>query len=135
MVSDTLTVGDLNVDVSINHTYASDLRLRLRSPDGTWVTLVQRRGGAATICKLSLMMKLLVRLQQHQAISQGPSGRSGLFRHLMAKPPKETWVLEVADLAALDVGTLNHVTLKITPTTTTSSISNSDALAARMWIG
>lgn len=131
VVSDTLTVGDLNIDVSINHTYASDLRLRLRSPDGTWVTLVQRRGGSRD------NLQVVFDDEASGSIATASGNLSGTFRPERAlsafdgKAAKGTWVLEVADLAALDAGTLNHVTLKITPATTTSSVSNSDALAAK----
>jgi len=45
--SDVMIV-DLEVDVTIDHTYVGDLRIQLRSPAGTVVTLLDRPGEPAT---------------------------------------------------------------------------------------
>ena len=45
-VGQNLTIGKITVKLNITHTWDSDLKISLKSPAGTTVTLVNRRGGS-----------------------------------------------------------------------------------------
>jgi len=53
-VKDSFTISDLNVSLSVDHAFVSDLRIRLIAPDGTSVLLVNRRGGSSDNVRLTL---------------------------------------------------------------------------------
>ncbi len=79
------------VDLSIRHTYRSDLRVVLEDPNGAQVVLFNRSGGSADDLVLS----------GFGIAGLGGQGLNG------------TWQLHVMDLAALDVGTLQSWTLHV----------------------
>ncbi len=126
-VNDSLTVGDLNLEISIDHAYVGDLRVRLRSPDGTWVTLVQRRGGSSDNLRVTF---------DDEATSSIATPRSQLIgvyrpeRSLSAfdgKSAKGTWILEVTDNAYMDTGTFQRATLQVVPRNSVATLQSSNA--------
>lgn len=88
---------DLALDIDITHTYIGDLRVALVSPQGTRVVLHDRTGGSADN---------LIR-------SWKAANTSGLAL-LLGQAAGGAWRLEVADLAAVDVGKLNGWRLTLT---------------------
>jgi serine protease len=127
IVNDSLTVGDLNLEVSIDHAYVGDLRVRLRSPDGTWVTLVQRRGGSSDNLRVTF---------DDEATSSIATPRSQLLgahrpeRSLSAfdgKAAKGAWLLEVTDNAYLDTGTFQRAALQIAPRNSVAALETPNA--------
>jgi subtilisin-like proprotein convertase family protein len=88
---------DLALEVDITHTYTGDLRVALVSPQGTRVLLHDRGGGSTD----NLIRTWKV------------SNASGLAP-LIGQAAAGTWRLEVADLAAVDVGKLNRRKLTLT---------------------
>ncbi len=99
-VTSTIHVGGMksvcldpqvSVDLTIRHTYRSDLRVVLEDPDGNQVVLANRSGGSADDLVLS-------------GFGVGGLGDQGL---------NGAWKLHVSDLAALDVGTLEAWTLHL----------------------
>jgi len=83
---------EVKVDVTLRHSYAGDLRLTLRDPDGASVVLWDRQGGGQDDVVLSgFDVSGQVALQQANGI----------------------WKLDVSDHAAYDEGTLESWTLRI----------------------
>jgi serine protease len=112
-VPDSFTIADLNVNLSINHTYVSDLRIRLVSPDGTSVQLVNRRGGSSD------NIRVLFDDETTASISNA-STLNGSFRAertlsaFDGRNASGRWRLEIVDNARLDVGTFNSIQLHFT---------------------
>jgi subtilisin-like proprotein convertase family protein len=135
-VSDATTIESLSVELSINHTYASDLRVRLISPTGTAVTLVNRRGGSTDNLRLTLADSA------NRALAGGSSALTGSYRAeqslstFRGQNARGRWTLEIVDLATADSGVLNSAKLHITSTATsrtTSSASHGSAFYAAIW--
>lgn len=127
-VPDSLTITDLNVDLSIDHTYVSDLRIRLIAPDGTSVLLVNRRGGSRD------NVRVVFDDEATSSIASVAGNLSGTFRPEQAltafdgKNAAGRWTLEIVDLATQDVGRVNSVTLQISSATAqTASLSTNQA--------
>ncbi len=141
-VPSAFTISDLNVNVSIDHTYVSDLRIRLIGPDGTTVTLVNRRAGSRD------NLRVVFDDEATTSVATTPGNLSGTFRPEQSlaafdgKNAQGRWTLEVTDFARIDVGTLNSFSLQFTSAATTasarpaaggtSSVSNSNMLANLM---
>ena len=92
----TGTVAAVKVRVGITHTYQGDLQVSLIAPDGTTVILHNQTGG--TTDNLNTEYPDLTASAQSLSALTGKSIAGG-------------WKLKVADLAAVDVGTLNSWTL------------------------
>lgn len=91
------TVRQIKVDVDITHTYIGDLRVELLSPTGRRAILHSRLGGS-----------------QDDLITTYDSTASSALTPLIGQPVQGHWVLRVADLVGLDVGTLNKWRLELT---------------------
>jgi subtilisin-like proprotein convertase family protein len=92
------TVAGVKVKVGITHTYQGDLQVTLIAPDGTSVILHNMTGGGTDNLN-TVYPDLTVPAQSLNAlIGHGITG---------------AWKLKVADLAAVDTGTLNSWTLSI----------------------
>jgi len=94
----TGTVAAVKVRVGITHTYQGDLQISLIAPDGTTVLLHNQTGG--TTDNLNTEYPDLTVPAQSLAALTGKSIAGA-------------WKLKVADLAAVDVGTLNSWTLSL----------------------
>lgn len=123
IVTDTGTVGDVNVAVRLNHTFDGDLQLRLIAPDGTIVNLATNRGAlgdnygtGANDCSGT---PTVFDDSAATAISLGVAPFSGTFRPesplaaLNGKQMNGVWILRVRDTANLDQGTIGCVKLEI----------------------
>ncbi len=113
--------------VRINHTYDSDLILRLIHPDGASVTLANKRGGSGdnygSGATNSTGVFTVFDDDAATAISAGTAPFAGTYRPesplsaLKWKPVEGTWTLRVIDTAAGDTGTVYGVQLDIIPST------------------
>jgi subtilisin-like proprotein convertase family protein len=123
-VTNTGTVGDVNVRVRLNHTFDGDLELRLVHPDGTVILLSDNRGGSgdnygtgANDCSGT---PTVFDDQAAGAVSAGAAPFVGSFKPeqalsaLNGKPTAGVWKLRVTDTANLDTGTVGCVTLELT---------------------
>jgi subtilisin-like proprotein convertase family protein/subtilisin family serine protease len=96
-ITDAIRVGDpailrsLEVSLDISHTYRGDLRVRLIAPDDTVVLLHDRSGGS-----------------RDDLIITYSTGNNPRLADLAGKIAQGNWVLQVADLASADTGTLNR---------------------------
>ncbi|MBC8478540.1 S8 family serine peptidase, partial [bacterium] len=94
-LSQNVTIVDIEVYVSITHTYRGDLLVRLTSPDGTNVTLHNRSGGSANN---------IVGWYDSELAVDGPGSLSDFY----GESTPGTWTLHVDDNAGWDTGTLNE---------------------------
>jgi subtilisin family serine protease len=95
----TGSITEVNVSVSITHTYKGDLEVALIHPDGTTVLLHNLTGGSTD--------NIVTTFDTLTAPAQSLAAFNG-------KTPNGTWRLRVRDLAAQDVGTLTGWSLQIT---------------------
>ncbi len=91
VVNQPIAIQEIQVDLSITHTYIGDLLVTLTSPTGTTVTLHNRAGGSADNINQTFAFP-------SEFVDQQAAG---------------TWTLHVDDNAGLDVGTLNSWTLHV----------------------
>ena len=122
-VTDNITVDDLVVSLRADHTYLWDLTVRLISPAGTEVVLIERRGGSGNDfgtgsddCDGS---PTVFTDEAEQPVSAGGAPFSGSWR------PEEplaafdgesalgTWELHVRDDATVDNGAVHCVALTL----------------------
>lgn len=129
-VPDSMVIEDIDVDLSINHTWVGDLRVRLIAPNGQSVTLVNRRGGSTDNMRLTLDDQASARVRDASTLTGTfrPEQTLSQFRGLNAAG---RWTLQIVDFAAFDTGVLNFATLKITAAASASSAGNSGASDGR----
>ena len=117
-VSGVGRISDVNVRMNITHPYVGDLEVRLTSPDGTVVTLVDNRGGSGDNFVTTVFDD-----EAATAISAGAAPYTGSFRPeqplsaLDGEDADGTWTLRAIDQASADIGTLNSWGLDITNVT------------------
>jgi subtilisin family serine protease/subtilisin-like proprotein convertase family protein len=119
-INQDLTIKDVNVTFYITHTWDSDLRIRLRAPDNTLLTLVNYRGGSGDNFG-NATTPTTMDDEAGTAISSGSAPFVGSYRpelnnqlsKLDGKNARGTWRLEIYDRANLDTGTLRAWSLVI----------------------
>lgn len=122
-------ISDLNVSVSINHTYTADLKLALEAPNGQRIWLARNVGGPG-----DNFLGTVFDDESEQGIAQGQGPFSGFFRpdeSLAAFDGLDAngdWKLIVVDEAGGDIGQINGWSLGIStngePTATTDVNGN-----------
>ncbi len=101
-VSESFCVGDVDVELDINHTFQGDLIVELTSPRGTTVRLHDRTGGDADDL-------ILTYDQDGGVLPDGP----GSLDDFDTEPSTGLWTLTVSDNAGFDTGTLNSWSLRV----------------------
>ncbi len=107
-------IGSVTVRVFLRHTYTGDLRLVLRHPDGTTVSLAANRGGSGDDFSGVVFDDAAV-----AAVSVGTAPFAGSFRPetplsaLAGKPAPGLWSLEITDTAGGDTGWLDGWELRV----------------------
>ncbi len=122
-------IEDVNVTLSLRHTFDSDLRITLIAPDGTRIVLSNRRGGSGNDFTNTTFDD-----QAGTPIGNGtpPFANQSFIPDerlatLIAKNPNGTWTLEIADLEPnLEVGTLDNWSLSIRTGIVTSTVIDSN---------
>jgi subtilisin-like proprotein convertase family protein len=110
---DQATIENLEVHIDIDHTWTGDLRIKLYSPDGTEVILVDRTGGSRDDFRNTIF-----RADAQTSIRDGRPPFRGTFRPkgdlqaFRGKAAQGSWTLEVEDLARQDGGALNRWSLE-----------------------
>jgi subtilisin-like proprotein convertase family protein/protocatechuate 3,4-dioxygenase beta subunit len=121
-------LSDVNVTLTINHSWDEDLDVFLVSPNGTRIELFTDVGGNG-----DHFVRTTLDDEALQAITGGLAPFTGSFRPegslaaLDGQDPNGTWTLEVSDDAQFDTGTLQNWSLTLTtsePTTVTDSNGN-----------
>lgn len=121
-----VTIGDLNLQLNLKHTFDNDLYIHLRGPDGTDVILSNRRGGSGDNYTNTALDDETTKL-----ISTGAAPFTGVFRPESAlsafdgKNARGTWQLWIEDRQRGDSGTLLSWSLIIeqAPSTTVATTS------------
>jgi subtilisin-like proprotein convertase family protein len=109
---------DVNVEVDIDHTWTSDLRLILVAPDKTRVVLANRIGDDGDNFDRTVFDQ-----DASQSIRQQDAPFRGTFRpmhsldKLIGKNPNGRWKLVVVDFVAEDGGSLNNWSVSLTTDT------------------
>jgi subtilisin-like proprotein convertase family protein len=103
------SIIDLNVRIgSITHPFDGDLAISLIGPDGTTVSLINRRGSSGDNFTNTVLDD-----EAATAISAGAAPFTGSFRPeapltaFDGRSSNGTWKLHVVDLVAIDTGTIN----------------------------
>lgn len=111
-IADTISITDLNVRVSLTHTYVSDLVITLQGPTvngvaGPTVTLFNRRGGSG-----DNLTNTLFDDEASTAVANGAAPFNGTFRAdgllsaFDGRGTAGTWTLRIQDRATADTGRL-----------------------------
>ena len=141
-IADDGTVTDVNVRVRLDHTRDSDLVISLVHPDGTVITLANKRGsrdanygsGAADCSGVFTVFDDAA----STPISSGSAPFAGAYQPdellstLNGKPLAGTWTLRVADTAQKQIGTIYCFQLDITRQTLACCVGASSDLALLM---
>jgi subtilisin-like proprotein convertase family protein len=124
----TGTILDLDVTINVTHTAVGDLRLNLVSPSGTLVTLVNQRGDdGVNFANTTFDDSATVPIGNILPAESPYAARFIPETPLAAvdgETPNGTWTLQVFDLAANDLGTLDNWSMAIaTAASEPSSVS------------
>ena len=119
-VADAGTITDVNVGVSISHTYVGDITVWLESPTGTQITLIDRPGYTGSGCGFA-SDHINATLDDESAggpVENGnpPNGSYTPAQALSAFDGEElqgTWTLSVGDNSSVITGTLNSWSLTV----------------------
>jgi subtilisin-like proprotein convertase family protein len=115
-VGQSLTIGKITVKLDITHTYDSDLRISLKSPAGTTITLVNRRGGSG-----DNFTQTVFDSDAAVSITSGTAPFTGTYRPEQSltafntQNASGTWSLIIRDMARTDIGRLNSWSITVTP--------------------
>jgi subtilisin family serine protease/subtilisin-like proprotein convertase family protein len=126
-----LRINDLEVQVTLSHSWVGDLRLRLRAPNGQEVVLANRRGGSGRNLTDTLFDDAAT-----QSIADGAAPYSGSFRPesslalFTGKNAAGTWRLFVDDQSPGDTGTLLAWSLLIEPRSGSSRLLSQEQTRA-----
>ncbi|PWB72236.1 MAG: hypothetical protein C3F15_11575, partial [Holophagae bacterium] len=119
VVTQNVTLSDVNVRVQIDHTYVGDLIVSLRSPAGTTVTLLNLPACGDSNMNVTFDDSSGVNLQNHCAgTTPWYSGVARPYQPLSSfngQSSAGTWTLTVSDNAVGDSGTLVDWELLTTP--------------------
>ncbi len=122
-IADDIRIEDINVNLSITHTWLRDLSVQLISPDGTVVNLITRRGGSgdnliATIDDQATSS--VTSISNALTVSGSFRGEQALSS-LRGKSAKGQWIIRITDNERGDVGQLLKAELDILPAITATS--------------
>jgi subtilisin-like proprotein convertase family protein len=106
--------------VGIDHTFVNDLQIKLTSPGGTTVTLIQNTDGSGNnFCQTVLddesggaSIQSVVSAQAPFTGSFTPANPLSAFD---GQNPNGTWTLSVQDFFSFDIGSIRAFSLEITP--------------------
>jgi subtilisin-like proprotein convertase family protein len=119
--------------VGLDHTYTADLLIKLTSPQGTTVTLINGVGGSGNnFCQTLLDDQAVNSIQSGAAASPftGTFKPANPLSAFSGENPNGTWVLNVSDHAGADIGSVRAFSLIISsPATCDSQGGSADAIA------
>lgn len=124
-------LSDVNATLNISHTFDSDLIVKLTSPQGTEVTLINQVGGSSH----NFTNTTLDDDFSFNPIGSGTGpfsstySPSSLLSAFNGEDPNGVWTLTISDNAPGDTGTLNSWSLKLSPVPPNDSPANAGALA------
>ena len=117
--SASTSIVDLNVELSITHTWVSDLDVSLTSPGGTTITLFSAVGGMdANFTATVLDDEATTDIASGSAPFTGSFVPTGALSAFDGEDPNGDWILTILDMAASDTGTLDEWWLEFEFTST-----------------
>ena len=111
-ITQNLPISSIAVRVNLNHTFVGDLVLRLRSPQGTTVTLLSGSCGNGEDINALFTDEGSNLVCAGLPVISGDVLPVGSLSAFNGESSQGTWVLEVEDTAAEDGGTVNSVALE-----------------------
>jgi len=123
----TGTIGDLNVNLSLDHTRDSDLVITLIAPNNTQITLASHNGGSSDNFTNTTFDD-----QATSSISSGIAPFTGSFIPIGSLAaangisPNGIWTLQVADTVRHNSGTLINWSLQVTTAGDASTTTGAD---------
>ncbi|AMV23007.1 Thermophilic serine proteinase precursor [Gemmata sp. SH-PL17] len=133
-ITDAIKISDLNVKVSLTHTYDSDLVITLTSPTvngvaGKTVTLFNRRGGSGdNLTNTTFDDEAAIAIASGAAPFNGTFRPDALLSAFDGLNTQGVWTLKVTDMAAYDTGSLTGWSLVVNGTTGAGPSGKSMAL-------
>jgi subtilisin family serine protease/subtilisin-like proprotein convertase family protein len=112
-----MLIGRLTVGVNITHSWVGDLVIKLRGPDGTTITLFNRRGGSGHNIQTTFDDAAAKALANLRAPYHGSVRPENLLSAFAGKSTRGAWQLIVRDQAAGNEGALTGWTLSFQPGT------------------
>ena len=113
-VPDSMTIGDVNVEIDIAHNADQDLDVFLIAPDGTRVELFTDVGGNGdNFTSINLDDEAAVTISSGSAPFSGSFRPEGSLAALDGKEAQGTWTLEVTDDKRRNTGALNQWSLQV----------------------
>ncbi len=110
----TSAVTDVNVTLNIIHTYVSDLRIRLTSPQGTTINLSNRHGGSGNNYVNTIFDDAAtIGIVGGSAPFTGSFEPDDVLSIFNGENPNGNWTLRVSDHAGIDIGTLVNFSIEI----------------------
>jgi serine protease len=125
VVTDDVTVRDLNLQLNITHSYVGDLRITLVAPDGTRQIIALRRGGSGNNYANTILDD-----EASTGLWQGAAPFTGTYRPdnvlsvFDGKSAKGTWQLIVEDTSLFDTGKLNGWSLIVDGAARATAVSS-----------
>jgi subtilisin family serine protease/subtilisin-like proprotein convertase family protein len=114
-VGQDMAIGKLTVSVNITHSWVGDLVIKLRGPDGTTVTLFNRRGGSGHNLATTFDDAASRALSNARAPYTGAVRPESALSAVSGKSTRGSWQLIVQDQAAGNEGTLTGWSLSFQP--------------------
>lgn len=103
------TVKDIRLKLNLNHTYASDLVIRLQSPSGTSIVLVSNSGGSGdNFFETEFSDNGTAPISQQSPPFTGVFTPNESLSTLISDSPNGDWILEIQDQAFQDGGALTE---------------------------
>jgi subtilisin-like proprotein convertase family protein len=105
----TQPVKDIRVKLNLNHSYASDLVIRLQSPSGNSIVLVSNAGGSGdNFFETEFSDNAVEPINQQSPPFTGVFTPNEPLSTLLTDDPNGDWILEIQDQAFQDGGTLTE---------------------------
>ena len=129
-ISDIVNIVDINVNLTLTHTWVEDLRIYLVSPDGTKVTLSQNSGGDGDNYTETVFDQ-----DSQTSISSANAPFTGSFRPVESldifngERANGNWVLQIVDQGPQDTGELIDFSIQICYTGNVLKNSDGDIYA------
>ena len=108
-----LPIGDIDVQLNIDHTYVSDLVVRLISPSGTEVILISNSCGSSENINAVFDDDALPFVCGSNPAISGTVKPLGSLSSFYGESTLGTWTLEVSDTFTEDGGSINNFSLTI----------------------
>jgi subtilisin-like proprotein convertase family protein len=105
-VTEPVSILDLDVRIRITHPYSDELRVALRSPSGTWVSLFDTLYDSGNMLDTVFDDDGPINILYGEAPFTGTFRPRGLLSHFIGEDAQGEWTLRIADDVTGDGGTL-----------------------------